>query len=669
MLAVSRERKPPKLRPSELSDVSIELASLPLKRQGLVLDYTLTSGDLVVLEAAQSYLVTSDIIATNLVIEGLAVVRFATNTSIEVSIDGGVTCLTEAYRPAYFIAEDDDLGAFGTNTSASYYASTALILHDGNHLLRHLRFSHALNAISLDGGDLTVEHCLFTRCGTVFDLTGADVYLNNGLIWSVTNVVSGSAYPEFHAQHLTLHEAEVLLDNTDQTGTASLTNSLLAELDSWGDVTPSTNCVAISADDSCFASVGGGSHYLAAGSVGDPYRNAGTTNIAADLAAELRQRTTDPPLLLSDPITLDTTLTRQARRDYDLPDLGFHPPPLDYLLDIVQITNAVVTIKGGVVLASYNHAGFWCADNSTLISEGTATLPNVLTRYYTVQEATSDRGPVSGTTTISPYHYGTSPATVRLRFTDSTIPAFGGYPIYLYEGNWAVSALEVKDCRWFGGELWVFGTNSLVTGLTNNLFHGVLWSDDSTSKPVNARNNLLLRGPGLFTPTTSAFVFNDNLLDGSTLYNVSASLTHDHNAFYQSTNFYSTFGTNANEQILATLNYESWLDWDFYQPTNSSLIDAGSTNAHLLGLYHYTTTSGTNQLKETNGMVDIGIHAVALNGEGKPVDSDGDGIFDYIEDSNGNGQHDTGETDWEMYDSQLGIGSGPGLILFTPLKP
>jgi len=73
----------------------------------------------------------------------------------------------------------------------------------------------------------------------------------------------------------------------------------------------------------------------------------------------------------------------------------------------------------------------------------------------------------------------------------------------------------------------------------------------------------------------------------------------------------------------------------FYLPGTSTLIDVGSTNANYLGLYHYTTQ--TSQTKEANSVVDIGYHYVALDANGSPIDSNGDGIPDYLEDANGNG--------------------------------
>ena len=89
----------------------------------------------------------------------------------------------------------------------------------------------------------------------------------------------------------------------------------------------------------------------------------------------------------------------------------------------------------------------------------------------------------------------------------------------------------------------------------------------------------------------------------------------------------------------------------FYYPTNgtsnslTNLINTGSRLASAAGLFHYLTT--TNQVREGSSTVDIGFHYVALDEAGQPVDSDGDGIPDYLEDANGNGSVDDGETDWD----------------------
>jgi len=55
-----------------------------------------------------------------------------------------------------------------------------------------------------------------------------------------------------------------------------------------------------------------------------------------------------------------------------------------------------------------------------------------------------------------------------------------------------------------------------------------------------------------------------------------------------------------------------------------------------------------------------------------PIDNDNDGIPDYMEDRNGNGQYDAalGETNWQVADKPLAVGgsNGNGLQVYTPLK-
>ena len=48
------------------------------------------------------------------------------------------------------------------------------------------------------------------------------------------------------------------------------------------------------------------------------------------------------------------------------------------------------------------------------------------------------------------------------------------------------------------------------------------------------------------------------------------------------------------------------------------------------------------------------------------IDTDGDGLPDYIEDSDGDGVSDTGESDWTL--SNSGLTTGSDVIIFTPLK-
>jgi hypothetical protein len=57
-------------------------------------------------------------------------------------------------------------------------------------------------------------------------------------------------------------------------------------------------------------------------------------------------------------------------------------------------------------------------------------------------------------------------------------------------------------------------------------------------------------------------------------------------------------------------------------------------------------------MKETNSVVDVGCHYVALDLNGLPVSTGGDGLADYLKDSNGNGVYDAGDLgNYQAYDT------------------
>jgi len=128
---------------------------------------------------------------------------------------------------------------------------------------------------------------------------------------------------------------------------------------------------------------------------------------------------------------------------------------------------------------------------------------------------------------------------------------------------------------------------------------------------------------------------------------------------------------NTNDVILPNTNspaYQISFLGSYYYPTNqTNLLHKGSRTADLAGLYHYTMT--TNQVIESNSVVGIGFHYVATDNNGNPLDTDGDGTPDYIEDSNGDGTFDAGDlSNWLSYNSPNGLTSPNGVIVFTPLK-
>ena len=107
---------------------------------------------------------------------------------------------------------------------------------------------------------------------------------------------------------------------------------------------------------------------------------------------------------------------------------------------------------------------------------------------------------------------------------------------------------------------------------------------------------------------------------------------------YYTNRLFSSIGGDV--VVTGTYTYDTGPLGDFYQHS-TDLINKGTNTADIVGLYHYTTQ--TNQLKEANSVVDIGYHYVAVDATCSPIDSDGDGVPDYLEDVNGNGVTDVGE--------------------------
>jgi hypothetical protein len=122
-------------------------------------------------------------------------------------------------------------------------------------------------------------------------------------------------------------------------------------------------------------------------------------------------------------------------------------------------------------------------------------------------------------------------------------------------------------------------------------------------------------------------------------------------------------GGSGNKTVAAA-DYQTGVQGRWYYPiiggNLSTLINAGSMSAANAQLYHYTTQ--TDHTKEGGTTVDIGYHYVAIDSNG-PIDSDGDGLADYLEDRNGNGTADTGELSWTSP-----LNGASGLTVYTPFN-
>jgi len=149
------------------------------------------------------------------------------------------------------------------------------------------------------------------------------------------------------------------------------------------------------------------------------------------------------------------------------------------------------------------------------------------------------------------------------------------------------------------------------------------------------------------------------------LTNANAAVVNDHNG-YLGLGQAQLPGSGGSDQVLSSFTYTNlavWPSWRFYQVT-TDLINVGSCNATNAGLYHFTTQ--ISQAKETDSVVDIGFHYVAVDtATGLPLDFDEDGVSDHFEDRDGNGTVGSGETDWQR--ANPGSGAATKLTVFTPL--
>jgi len=195
--------------------------------------------------------------------------------------------------------------------------------------------------------------------------------------------------------------------------------------------------------------------------------------------------------------------------------------------------------------------------------------------------------------------------------------------------------------------------------------------DENKYDPDRFIYNNLFRGGSVSVDNsgTVTWTIKDNLFDQTTINSQWGFITHSNNAYVSG--FSRLTPTNSNDVVLSNApTYQTSYLGRYYYLTNdgmlSLLIDAGSRWATNATLYHFTTT--TNQVKEASSKVDIGFHFAATDATGIPFDTDGDGILDYLEDRNGDGNGANDTTSWQTYNSPNGLVTGAGLQVFTPLK-
>jgi hypothetical protein len=660
-------------QPAQTGARAMQMAQTDLsQRPGLVLDYVeIVSSCNLTFRGDTTYYVSGPVYlnGTN-VFEGGTVIKYATNAGITLTpsqTNPIVTFATSAYRPVICTAKDDDsLGepiAGSTGTPAGYYANPALgfTATQMASAISYVRLSHARLALDVVGVSPTVSHAQVLNCQQGVDATGSTLELRNVLFADTPTMLAVTVgYVTALAENVTFARGAVLVSApSDPNGSASslaLTNCILANVTNIvsgrltatnGDhnafyESPAVGINIVSNPSGApFITVGAASHYLADNS---PYRNAGTTNINSDLLADLRHKTTYPPIVYSNVvISADTTLGPQAQRDTDLPDLGYHYDPLDYACKVTCISNAVVRLLPGTAIATFGpNYGLAVRNSASLISEGTPTHLNHMVRYNLVQECANNSWDGRSTSVVGDWWGGLTQAQLRFRFTQWSTPAQD--TSHFETGSYA-ELNDFVDCQFHGGSVSIF-LPSLY--LTNCLLDRVslLIDDDNLGLDVSPviRNGLFFGGTlTLNHNNADTWLFRDNLFDQTSIVtNIYGSALDLAFTGYTPGSTW-LMPTNADD-VVASIAWETGPLGNYYQPTNSAFLTNGSIAANLVGLYHYTVL--TNQVGEATNTVSIGFHYLRVDSNGNPADTDSDGIAGYYEDTNGNGLVDSGETDW-----------------------
>ena len=722
--------------------------------RGVVIDYnaTVSSSSVPSLFKGDTTYFISGAVSCNspTTIEGGAVFKYpnstgTTSTTASIQINSTLTCKTTQFRPAIFTAGDDSTvgetlnstiwSNFGQGTVATqYYANPAIIIpypYDTT-TLSNLRFRYAQEAIKITGPsgyvNVNVNHSQFLNCLKGIELQGTGcgsgstvgcgvvVNVNNCLMAGVSTAylatISGSTYYA-NLKNCTVDQSTQFANGITGTSSpynvycvncvlsragANTGNVVLSGANNGfytsgsGQITAFGTATQISTTLP-FQTAGAGNYYLAKNSA---FRNAGqTAGISTSLQSDIKLRTTYPPILLTTGGTLGKLLDPAVARDTDVPDLGYHYDPLDYLgaQMVAPKSGGSVILTNGVSLGLYGSFGISIPEGGSVISEGQALAMNRIVWYPGVQEQATVSGlatalgagvfDVSGasstsTTAVKP--------VLQLRFTDIPIlghlqPFFNGAATPMNLGT-----IGIKD-SWMRGVSLNVSANAVdyqpatipSIGLTNNLIErGTIALYNGYAASVNSllsvsifnnlfwqANNALVLTYNVGTGSNPLWTIRDNLFDGDTVALTGIGMfgtyvTPSYNAFF---NTVSTPLAGTGNVSLTALTYASGavstLSW-YVNASTPTLKDADTARtADLAGLYHYTMY--TSQVKELNSYVDIGFHYVSLSGT-TPQDSDGDGIPDYLEDRNGNNVVDSGETSWLNSDSDFdGVSDGAEL--------
>ena len=661
--------------------------------RGLVLDYQLLNSgqtDFTFQQDTTYYISGTVNLDGTSTFEGGAVLKYAANSSINL-LSTNLNWQASAYRPVIFTAIDDNsVGeSLGSGNPSGYYANPALSFQFGywygSLTLSNFHVAYARQALFTCYGNYTFYDCQFVNClyGVYIQSSGNNLYnaLFSGVMTNICCTTEGGA----NLQNVTVDSSAVLSAMTGEVSVL-MANCIFANVTNLGSSFGGNSngfyrCpmfgTGVSNTFYPFQTIGAGNYYLANGC---NFTNHGTTNIDSILLADLGRKTTHPPVaFLGTNISTDTSWSVQVPRDTNAaPDLGYHYDPLDYLVSNVTV-QATLTLTNGVAVGAYGANGLTVT--GSWISRGTAVNWIRLIPCSLVQEQ-----PSANATPAALINNNGSWTNISFRFTDLAMPGGAGYLLSVTDqGTSGVQGgtVTIQDCGLHGG-LMTFslglastGTSSGTLNMTNNLLERcqvTLSKYDSIPSAfyVNQYNNLYHGGvlnifSDISQDSNTLWRFYDNLFEGVTVNEFGndsgnppywSVITNGYNGYVNSTVWYgggfftspTLLNSVGGDEFPSVADYQTDPMGSYYYPTNggnlSLLIHVGSRSAASAGLYHYTVT--TDQTVEGTNTVSIGYHYVAVGQYGNPLDSNGDGIPDYLEDANGNGLDDSGETPWDL---------------------
>lgn len=684
-----------KLPPQHLAKASpsvhfrqVRFKTLPSK--GLVLDYQTVSGAITNydFQGDTTYYISGQVnlYGTN-TFEGGCVLKYATNATVWLRPSSSINWQAADYRPVICTAKDDNTvgqtlsGSTGSPTG--YYANPALYLYAPlTSTISHFRIEWAAAAIVDYSTGLNLYDGQLVNCQDGIASAFCDMNLGNLLFADVQTNFDGTE-GQVNAQNVTFSGSVDLMSDSDNAG-LTLENCILANIDDLTNNCESStlsgtndgfyNCQEFGTSPIAsafypFQTVGGGSYYLTNGCA---FLDAGTTNIDGSLLDDLAAKTVYPPVVYSNvSISVPTTLSPQAQRDNTGdPALGYHYDVLDFAFGGCNLS-AGLNVTAGTAIGLYGiygqAAGILLNNGADFIATGTATAPCWITFANSVQEGCNGQWVDSQRPPAFQFN-GSGSGEPQINTTFAKMSDGGFNNALVTDGH------EQGECNFQNSEFWLGGFapyDEQFLNFSNCFFFRpqVYFWDQSDNPNITFQDCTFYGGilfiardangnnypPSIVTVENTAFDGTafpwSDPLNGNTNYTIeNYNAYNTNNLSWQSYYYpygpcYGTLQTvGANSTNVDGYNWESSWFGNYYLPPDSPLIEAGSTNADLLGLYHFTTQ--TNQTVEGDSIVDIGYHYVATDPYGNPLDNNGDGIPDYLEDANGNGLVDSGEIGW-----------------------